>query len=130
MKKKKRPVEESSEDKCNIEIEWTIQNTKKNTKALKNPVHYDLKYTLSNLNTGACIHGYNEECIEVSEDVPVDDKNAGMKPHEKKVEEVTACQGDEQVRSRKENHDIHDILKVLACRVIHSNCVKCLCTEA
>ena len=47
----------------------------------------------------------------MSEDVPVDDKNAGMKPHEEEVEEVTACQGDDQVCSRKESHDVR--IKVL-----------------
>ena len=42
----------------------------------------------------------------MSEDVPVDEKNAGMKPHEKEIEEVTACQGNDQVCSRKESHDV------------------------
>ena len=41
MEKKKRPIEESSEDKCNIEMEWTVQDTKKNTKALKNQIYHD-----------------------------------------------------------------------------------------
>ena len=41
MEKKKRPIEESSEDKCNIEMQWTVQDTKKNTNALKNPINDD-----------------------------------------------------------------------------------------
>ena len=35
------------------------------------------------LNTWHSIHGYYEEGIKISEDIFVDDKNAGVEPQEK-----------------------------------------------
>ena len=50
-----------------------------------------------NLDTGTCIHGFDEECVKVSKGVPVDDEYAGMESHEEEGEDVAASQRDGQV---------------------------------
>ena len=39
--------------------------------------------SLLHLYTCDCIHGYNEEGIEIGEDIFVDDENAGVESQEK-----------------------------------------------
>ena len=56
------------------------------------------------LDTGAGIHGDDEERIEMREDVLVDDEDAGVKPHEECCEEVTDDQGESKVDTGEDYH--------------------------
>ena len=61
-------------------------------------------YNTSYLDTCAGIHGHDQDGVEMSEDVLIDDEDAGVEPSEEHGEEVTDNQGENQVDASEDKH--------------------------
>ena len=64
--------------------------------------------TNSYLNTDASINAYDKKCIEISEDVSVDEEKCFVEPEQDEADDVAEYQGKTEVNASEEGHDKTD----------------------
>ena len=60
--------------------------------------------THSYLNTDASINAYDKKCIEISEDISVDEEECFVEPEQDEADEVAEYQGNTEVNAGEMSH--------------------------
>ena len=63
-----------------------------------------VRLTNSYLNTDASINAYDKKCIEISEDVSVDEEKCFVEPEQDEADDVAEYQGKTEVNAREKSH--------------------------
>ena len=67
-----------------------------------------VRLTNSYLNTDASINAYDKKCIEISEDVSVDEEKCFLEPEQDEADDVAEYQGKTKVNAREKSHNKTD----------------------